>query len=130
MAKSIPKNIKEEVRAIVNQHNQKHQTHYQISFRSRFAYLSRIEAKPEVDLMSLLAKAMGMDIPRQKTRATHLIETKIGRLGFNTNMKDWDFAVYKYSREAYDAEDWMFPGFEEIDGTIEGALSAAPQIYP
>ena len=25
-------------------------------------------------------------------------------------MDTWEFAIYKYSAERYDAEDWMFPG--------------------
>jgi hypothetical protein len=44
--------------------------------------------------------------------------------------KSWDFAVFKYSREQYDPHEWMFPGQELLDGTIEGALRAGMKIYP
>ena len=45
-------------------------------------------------------------------------------------MDNWDFAVFKYSREFYDSEEWMFPGAEELDGTIEGAFRAGQEFYP
>ena len=57
-------------------------------------------------------------------------ESKLGRLKYNGQIDNWDFAVFKYSRESYDPDEWMFPGAEELDGTIEGALKAGIQIYP
>jgi hypothetical protein len=51
-------------------------------------------------------------------------------LEYNGEMDNWSFAVFRYSRENYDPEEWMFPGAEELDGTIEGALRAGMQIYP
>lgn len=130
MPKTIPKDIKAEVLAIVDRHNQQHKTSYQVSFRARFAYLSKVEARPEVDLIDMLAKAMGVRTSKKKAKTQHLVETKIGRLQFNNDMTDWDFAVYKYSKDGYDPDEWMFPGAGELDGTIEGALRAAPHIYP
>ena len=47
----------------------------------------------------------------------------------NGQMDNWDFAVFKYSREAYDSNEFMFPGYEELDGTIQGALNAGLQLY-
>jgi len=52
------------------------------------------------------------------------------RLKFNTSLTDWDFAIYKYSDERYDSEDWFFPGAEYLDGTIEGAMRAGLEAYP
>ena len=52
------------------------------------------------------------------------------RLKYNGGMDNWEFAIYKYSREAYDPEEWFFPGAECVDGTIEGALKAVRQAYP
>ncbi|MEM6801308.1 MAG: hypothetical protein AAF696_07875 [Bacteroidota bacterium] len=131
MAKSIPKHIKEEVTAIIDQFNLKHQVNFQISFRGAFAYLSKIEEDNSSDFMDLLAQAMGINNPPKKIKQeTQYLETKIGRLAFNTSMKDWGFAVYKYSRDNYDPNEWMFPGADLLDGTIEGALRAAPHIYP
>jgi hypothetical protein len=44
-------------------------------------------------------------------------------------MEDWSFAIYKYSDERYDEEEWFFPGSEHVDGTIEGAMKAGLEAY-
>ncbi len=54
----------------------------------------------------------------------------ICRLKYAGKMNDWGFAIYKYSSERYDEEDWLIPGFEHINGTIEGALKAGLKAYP
>ncbi len=41
-----------------------------------------------------------------------------------------EFAVFKYSSETYDANEFFFPGAGKLDGTIEGALRAGLEIYP
>ena len=45
-------------------------------------------------------------------------------------MNNWEFAIYKYSDNGYDPEEWMFPGATLIDGTIVGAMRAGLQAYP
>ncbi len=45
-------------------------------------------------------------------------------------MKQWEFAIYKYSDGRYDPDEWFFPGSGEVDGTIEGAMQAGLQAYP
>jgi len=45
-------------------------------------------------------------------------------------MDAWEFAIFKWSSERYDPEEWMFPGSEWVDGTIEGAMKAGLQAYP
>ena len=45
-------------------------------------------------------------------------------------MNEWEFAIYKYSDERYDPNEWMFPGAEYLNGTIEGALKAGLEAYP
>jgi hypothetical protein len=102
MAKRIPQNIKDEVLQKLNGFNQKHKMSFHISFRANYAYLSKMD----------------------------YVETKIGRLKYNGTMDKWDFAVFRYSREFYDPDEFMFPGAEELDGTIEGALRAGLLIYP
>jgi hypothetical protein len=52
------------------------------------------------------------------------------RLTYTGDMGQWKFAIYKYSDECYDPEEWMFPGAGHVDGTIEGALRAAMAAYP
>jgi hypothetical protein len=54
----------------------------------------------------------------------------ICRLTYTGNMHNWEFAIYKYSDERYDPEEWMFDGAEEVDGTIEGAMRAGLKAYP
>ena len=42
----------------------------------------------------------------------------------------WEFAIFKYSDERYDPDEWLFPGSEHVDGTIEGAMQAGMAAYP
>ncbi len=129
-SKSIPKEVKEQVTQIVEDYNQKNKTNFHISFKSKFAYLSKIEQQDDIAnfFMQQLAKKMGvsLDVPKQNTS----IETKLGRLTYNGQIDNWDFAVFRYSNEKYDPNEFMFPGFGELDGTIEGALNAGMQLYP
>ena len=52
------------------------------------------------------------------------------RLTYTGNMENWDFAIYKYSDERYDPDEWFFDGAGEVDGTIEGAMRAGLKAYP
>ncbi|WP_423225411.1 hypothetical protein [Candidatus Amarolinea aalborgensis] len=54
----------------------------------------------------------------------------ICRLTYAGDMNHWDFAIYKYSSGRYDPEEWFFPGAEEVDGAIEGAMRAGLKAYP
>ncbi len=53
----------------------------------------------------------------------------ICRLTWNGKMDNWDFAIYKYSSDKYDSEEWFFPGAEFVDGTVNGAMKAGMQAY-
>jgi hypothetical protein len=53
----------------------------------------------------------------------------ICRLTWNGKMDNWDFAIYKYSSEKYDPEEWFFPGEEFVDGTVTGAMKAGMEAY-
>jgi hypothetical protein len=44
-------------------------------------------------------------------------------------MNDWDFAIYMYSDNRYDSEEWFFPGAELVDGTVTGAMKAGMNAY-
>jgi hypothetical protein len=52
------------------------------------------------------------------------------RLQYKGQMDNWEFAIYKYSREYYDPDEWFFPGSKHVDGTVEGALRAGLEAYP
>ena len=45
-------------------------------------------------------------------------------------MDNREFAIFKWSSERYDPEEWFFPGSEYVDGTIEGAMKAGIEAYP
>lgn len=53
----------------------------------------------------------------------------ICRLTWNGKMDNWGFAIYKYSSEKYDPEEWFFPGEEFVDGTVTGAMKAGMVAY-
>ena len=52
------------------------------------------------------------------------------RLKYAGDMEKWEFAIYKYSDERYDPEEWFFDGAGEVNGTIEGAMRAGLRAYP
>jgi len=75
-------------------------------------------------------------VPRYKGKFLYLDRQDYGRqhpicrLEYTGNMADWSFAIYKYSDERYDEEEWFFPGAGHVDGTIEGAMQAGLEAYP
>ena len=52
------------------------------------------------------------------------------RLLYRGQMDNWEFAIYKYSRNGYDPDEWFFPGSNHVDGTVTGALRAGLEAYP
>lgn len=54
----------------------------------------------------------------------------ICRLKYTGDPTKWEFAIFKYSDEVYDPEEWFFPGSQYVDGTIEGAMRAGREAYP
>lgn len=55
---------------------------------------------------------------------------RVCRLKYNGAMDNWDFAIFKYSSERYDPDEWLFPGGGHVDGTVEGAMRAGLEAYP
>jgi hypothetical protein len=55
---------------------------------------------------------------------------RIGRLTSTGSLDRWDFAIYRYSDERYAPDEWLFPGAQELDGTLEGAMRAGMVAYP
>ncbi len=130
MAKAaIPAEIQQQVNQAVERYNSANRANYQVSFRGKFCYLSRTDNRnSEANAMLMAAKMLGLPVDIFKQAPT--VETKIGRLEWTGDIGKWNFAVFKYSRETYDADEWMFPGRELLDGTIEGAMKAGHKIYP
>jgi hypothetical protein len=75
-------------------------------------------------------------VPRYKGKYLYLDRRDYGRLSpicrleYTGTMQKWSFAIYKYSDEHYDEEEWFFPGAEHVNGTIEGAMQAGLEAYP
>lgn len=81
--------------------------------------------------------APGDYVPRFKGRFLYLNRVGVGgrlseicRLTWTGDMSSWEFAIYKHSRNRYDPDEWFFPGVEEVDGTIVGAMRAGLVAYP
>jgi hypothetical protein len=55
---------------------------------------------------------------------------RICRLTYTGTLDRWEFAIYKYSDDRYDPDEWFFPGAEQVDGTLEGAMRAGLAAYP
>ena len=108
MAKRIPEDIKAQVEDIVAQFNRtvirNPGAFFVTRYRGQYLYLDRF---------SYSRKAR----PR-------------GRLTYTGDMNKWEFAIYKYSDERYDPDEWMFTGAGHLDGTVEGALKACMAAYP
>ena len=105
--KLIPDEIREKVSVIVEEFNQQElkttDVRYIARFQGRFLYLDRI--------------AYGKKEP-------------VSRMEYFREINEWEFAIFKWSTEIYDPEEWFFPGSELVDGTIEGAMRAGMKAYP
>ena len=104
---SIPQDVKADVLKSVAEFNSKNFGDWEIAYTARFqgphVYLDR--------------QAFGLT-------------SRICRLTFNGNPDAWDFAIFKYSTERYSPDECFFPGEDEVDGTVDGALRAGMKAYP
>ena len=104
---SIPEEIKQQADETVSAFNQKvikdPNRFYVTPYKGRFLYLARFDYGPLV---------------------------AVCRLTYTGSMDAWEFAIFKYSDERYDPDDWFFPGSGHVNGTIEGAMRAGLEAYP
>ena len=100
----IPVEVKTEVEKMVSEFNKTADYAYVPRFKGKFLYLDR-------------QTYFGKPAP-------------ICRLEYTGDIAQWHFAIYKYSANAYDPAEWFFPGRDEVDGTIGGAMKAGLQAYP
>lgn len=119
MAKSTTIKLSEEQKELLSQRvetfNKANKSFYQVTFKGKFCYISRVDKTKS--FFGFLGGGSA-------------IETHIGRLTYSGNIEKMEFAVFKYSSETYDANEFFFPGAGKLDGTIEGALRAGLEIYP
>ena len=116
---AIPIEIQADVQKLVDEFNRKHfkkvdprlqailgvraNSGYSARFKGKYLYLDRAEyGKP----------------------------SPICRLPWTGAMDKWEFAIYKYSDEVYDPEEWFFTGAGKVDGTVTGAMEAGMEAYP
>jgi len=105
--KDIPDEIKQSVEEIINNFNKSviedQNCYYVARYRGNFLYLDRYDYGQR---------------------------GSICRLTYTGDFMKWEFAIFKYSTETYDLKEWLFPGSEHVDGTIEGAMKAGLAAYP
>lgn len=132
--KAIPDEVREQVEDIVQQFNQ-------VELNSQSAN----QSTHNIALNNLLEKLGGSQeksgqqvyySARFRGRHLYLDRYAYGRSGpicrltYKGEMDNWDFAIFKYSKEHYDPGEWFFPGSQYVDGTIEGAMRAGMEAYP
>ena len=104
---TIPPAVKQRVEEVIDQFNARvignPERYYVPRYRGRYLYLDRLD---------------------------YGVRSQIARLTYTGSTDQWDFAIYKYSDDRYDPEEWLFPGSGYLDGTIEGALRAGLEAYP
>jgi hypothetical protein len=105
--KRIPDQVRAQVDAIVERFNEEElrarHSFYVARYRGSYLYLDR----------------------NDWGRVCHVC-----RLKYNGAMDNWDFAIFKYSDEHYDPDEWLFPGGGHVDGTVKGAMRAGLGAYP
>lgn len=55
---------------------------------------------------------------------------RLGRLTYEGDLENMEFAIFKFSAGKYDPKERWFPGAQHLDGTIEGALKALTEAFP
>jgi len=115
---AIPAEIQEEVQKLIDEFNRQHFKKANSIMRAFFGN----KVKPGYSAR-YKGKYLYLD------RNDHIKPSPICRLTWNGKMDDWGFAIYKYSGNQYDSEEWFFPGAGEVDGTVIGAMKAGMKAY-
>lgn len=105
---NIPEDIKEQTNKIISEFNaltfkKDSGIRYYAVYRTGFLYLNRLEGEKD---------------------------SPVARLRYKGSMDNWEFAIFKWSSERYDPDEFFFPGRKHLNGTIEGALKAGIEAYP
>ncbi len=129
--KIISDEIREEVIARVDAFNEKHVKPAQPSG------MMQLLRKLGMASPAQTGKPIGSYVPRFRGAFLYLDRigwngrpSEICRLKWTGDMENWEFAIYRHSRNFYDPDEWMFPGSGHVDGTVEGAMRAGMEAYP
>jgi hypothetical protein len=120
---AIPEAIKQQVSEIVNNFNQRNSTTYKPSYKGRFLYLGRTK-RPNPLIAGLLTRFLYSNKAGDSEQVS-----PICRLEYKGAIDNWEFAIYRYSKNGYDPDEWFFPGSEDVNGTVEGAMKAGLKAY-
>ena len=104
---AIPEHVQQWADAVIQEFNERvirdPDRFYCARYRGRYLYLDRLD---------------------------HGGPYRLARLTYTGKTEQWEFAIFKYSDERYDADEWFFPGAGHVDGTLAGALQAGLEAYP
>jgi len=115
---TIPAEVQEEVQKLIDEFNSVH-------LKESTALLNTFF--PSKKKRGYSARFKGKYLYLDRTDRSEPLP--ICRLTWNGKIDNWDFAIYKYSSEKYDPEEWFFPGEEFVDGTVTGAMKAGMEAY-
>lgn len=115
---SIPSDVKAEVQILVEAFNRDSAKHQR-------EVLSRSDPKNIAYVARFRGRYLYLD---QQESPTHLMP--ICRLMWQGDMDDWEADIYRYSQKRYEFYDVVFPGADELDGTVTGAMRAGLKAYP
>ncbi len=99
--------------------------------------VNEIESRADAFNKKHMVKNDCIYVPKIKGKYVYLMRTlrngsleHVCRLKYDGDIDDMEFAIYKYSIEAYDPSEWFFDGVKFVDGTLEGAMKAGLSAYP
>ena len=131
--KLIPDEIREQVVAIVNKFNEENalppESDPILKVLQLFGGRSPLSAGDGQMIGAYITRFRGAYLYLDRVGYSKR-PSQICRLKWTGAMDDWEFSIYKYSDNGYDPDEWMFPGAEEIDGTVVGAMRAGNEAYP
>lgn len=129
--KIIPDEIREEVVARVAAFNLNFVKQAPPSSMTKLKQMLGIDSIPQS------GKPAGSYVPRFQGAFLYLDRigwngrpSEVCRLKWAGDIENWGFAIYRHSRNAYDPDEWLFPGSGHVDGTVEGAMRAGMEAYP
>ncbi len=112
---NISSSIKSQIEDALVRFSQQAGIQFKVTYRGKFVYLSVLE-KPRSHF------GFFRGAPKE-------IETLVGRMKYGDSKNRWTFAIFKYSSERYHPDEFGYPGYSELDGTLEGCLRAAGAWY-